>query len=388
MLAAAVAFERMVDGVDRAGAVELARFAVDGDRLLDLGDMLLWVVAVNVLLVADANDPPDADVLLSDLWRRARARAHATGSLFAVLAVNLWQGYAQWRSGRLDDALQSVADATEQIRTWGGPKIGDPFAAAFTAGIHLDRGDIEAAERTVVAARRLPRIGEGARHLRHAAARLRLAQGRPQAALDVLRADVGHFDIANPAWATWRHPAARALAALGRIDDALALADEQVTLLRRWGAPTALGPALRLAGELRGPEGVASLREAVDLLTPTRAALDLARARLALGQRHELEPAEAVPLLHAAAAGAGACGARPVVDAAVAAMAERGERLVRDDRSAGRGLTDRERKVLDLTANGLDVHQVAQRLFLTPGTVHSVLSDARAKTGQQHEALK
>ena len=54
MLAAALAFERMLDGVDRAGAVELARFALAGDRLLDSGDMLLWVVAVDVLLVADA----------------------------------------------------------------------------------------------------------------------------------------------------------------------------------------------------------------------------------------------------------------------------------------------------------------------------------------------
>ena len=160
MLAATLAFERMLDGVDRAGAVELARFSLAGDRLLDSGDMLLWVVAVDVLLVADAGS-------VGDLWRRARTRAHATGSLFAALAVNLWQGFAQWRSGRLDDALQSVGDATEQSRMWGSATVGDPFAAAFTAGIQLDRGDLDAAERTVAPARSLPRIGEGARQLRH-----------------------------------------------------------------------------------------------------------------------------------------------------------------------------------------------------------------------------
>jgi DNA-binding SARP family transcriptional activator/DNA-binding CsgD family transcriptional regulator len=380
MLAAALAFERMLDGVDRPGAVELARFSLAGDRLLDSGNMLLWVVAVDVLLVADA-DP-------GDLWRRARTRAHATGSLFAALAVNLWQGFAQWRSGRLDDALQSIGDATEQSRMWGSAAVGDPFAAAFTAGIQLDRGDLDAAERAMAKARTLPRVGEGARHLRQVTARLRLAQGRPEAALAELDADVGHFAIANPAWGPWRDPAARALAALGRGAEALALADEQVVLLRRWGARPALGAALQLAGELRGAAGLPLLREAVDLLGPTSAALDLARARLAVGRRPEVATEEAVSLLRAAAAGGRDCGAAPVVDAAVAALADRGERPAPNDHGAAARLTGRERRVLDLTTAGLDIRQVAQRLFLTPGTVHEVLTAVDAKTRGRDDALK
>jgi DNA-binding SARP family transcriptional activator/tetratricopeptide (TPR) repeat protein len=380
MLAAALAFERMLDGVDRPGAVDLARFSLAGDRLLDSGNMLLWVVAVDVLLVADA-DP-------GDLWRRARARAHATGSLFAALAVNLWQGFAQWRSGRLDDALQSIGDATEQSRMWGSAAVGDPFAAAFTAGIQLDRGDLDAAERAIAKARSLPRIGEGARHLRQVAARLRLAQGRPEAALAELDADVGHFAIANPAWAPWRDPAARALAALGRDEEALALADEQVSLLRSWGARPPLGAALQLAGELRGAAGIPLLREAVELLGPTSAALDLARARLALGRRPEVATEEAVPLLRAAAAVGRDCGAAPVLDAAVAALADLGERPEPDDHGAAARLTGRERRVLDLTTAGLDIRQVAQRLFLTPGAVHEVLTTVAAKTRGHDAALK
>jgi len=239
----------------------------------------------------------------------------------------------------------------------------------------------------VADARLLPRTGEGARQLRLATARLRLAQGRPESALEALDAKVGHFDIANPAWAPWRDPAARALAAIGRDDEALALADEQVALLRRWGAPSALGSALRLAGELRGPDGIPLLREAVDHLTPTSAALELARARLALGRRPELGPGDAIPLLRAAAAGARDCGARPVLDAAVAALADRGTREL-DGHASPIRLTGRERQVLDLTAAGLDVHQVAERLFLTPGTVHDVLAAAAAKTRGTDGALK
>jgi DNA-binding CsgD family transcriptional regulator len=364
---------RLLAGGARAGPVELARFSLAGDRLLDSGNMLLWVVAVDVLLVADAD--------LGDLFRRARTRAHATGSLFAALAVNLWQGFDQWRSGRLDDALQSIGDATEQSRMWGSAAVGEPFAAAFTAGIQLDRGDLDAAEVAVSSAGSLPTIGEGARQLALTTARLRLAQGRPEAALAALDADVGHFAIANPAWAPWRDTTARALAALGRDAQALAMADEQVGLLRRWGARSALGPALQLAGELRGAAGVSLLREAVDQLAPTSAALDLARARLALGRRPEVGSEEAVPLLRAASAAGRECGAAPLTQAAMAALADRGAPPEPDNHAAATRLTGRERRVLDLTAAGLDIRQVAQRLFLTPGTVHEVLTTVAMKTG-------
>ncbi len=371
MLAATLAFERLLEGADRAGAVEMARFALAEDRLLDAGNMLHWVVAVDVLLLADAD--------VADLWRRARVRAHAAGNLFAVLSINLWQGFAEWRSGRLDDALQWVDDATQQIRSWGGVEVGDPYAAAFTAGIQLDRGDVAAARRAVEDAGPMPRVGEGARLLRHATARLRLAEGRPAAALEVLATDVGHFDIANPAWAPWRHPAARALAALGRDEEAVDLADEQVSLLRTWGAPSSLGPALRLAGELRGADGVELLREAMDQLEPGAVALELARTRLALGRRAEVGHDEAVSLLRASAVGGRECGAGAVTDAALAALADRGEPPGPDDRGPA-PLTGRERQVLDLTAGGLDATGVAQRLFLTPGVVHAVLASATEKS--------
>jgi DNA-binding CsgD family transcriptional regulator len=36
----------------------------------------------------------------------------------------------------------------------------------------------------------------------------------------------------------------------------------------------------------------------------------------------------------------------------------------------------RERRVLDLSAAGLDVNEVAQALFLTPGTVRALLEAA------------
>ena len=139
MLAATLGYELLRDGEDRAGAVELARFALEGDRLLAVDNGLLWIVAANVLLLADED--------LGDFWDRALARAHATGGLFAALSVNLWRGFTQWRHGQLDDALQSLADATEQQRMWGISDVTATYAAAFTLGVLLDQGDLDGGER-------------------------------------------------------------------------------------------------------------------------------------------------------------------------------------------------------------------------------------------------
>jgi DNA-binding NarL/FixJ family response regulator len=178
--------------------------------------------------------------------------------------------------------------------------------------------------------------------------------------------------VDNPAWAPWRGLTARALHALGRFDEAIALAEEEVAQLRGWGAATSLGPALRLLGELRGATGTAELREAVELLSTTDSALELARARIALGRSPEVADQEALPLLESALRGARACGARRVARDAIEALVRRGH-APNEGEDAPTRLTTRQQRVTDLAASGLDVNEVAQRLFLTPGTVRAVL---------------
>lgn len=365
MLAAALGYELLRDGDDRARAIELSRFALDGDRLLAVDNGLLWIVAANVLLLADED--------LHDFWDRAMTRAHATGGLFAALSVNLWRGFTQYRHGQLDDALQSLTDATEQQRMWGMSDVSATYAAAFTLNVLQDQGDLPAAKAALDEARRLPWVGEGGRLLREAAARLQVEDGQTDAALDLLTVPADYPEVVNPAWAPWRGLKARALAALGKEGDAVELADEEVALLRRWGAASSLGASLRLRGELRGPAGTTDLREAVEVLTDSRSALESARARLSLGRLPEVGDAEAVSLLRSALDTARTCGARAVAGAAAAALVERGHAA--DDRAASSaaGLTSRQRRVSALAAAGLDVNEIAQRLFLTPGTVRTVL---------------
>ena len=365
MLAATLGYELLRDGEDRARAVELCRFALDGDRLLAVDNGLLWIVAANVLLLADED--------LHDFWDRALARAHATGGLFSALSVNLWRGFTQYRHGQLDDALQSLADATEQQRMWGISDVSATYAAAFTLNVLQDQGDLPAAKAALDEARRLPWVGEGGRLLREAAARLHVEDGQPDQALDLLTTPVDHPEVVNPAWAPWRGLKARALAALGREGEAIELADEEVALLRRWGAASSLGASLRLRGELRGDAGAADLREAVDVLSGSRSALESARARLSLGCSPEVADDEAVSLLRSALDTARTSGACAVAGAAAAALARRGHVAHDPADSAAAGLTGRQRRVSDLAAAGLDVNAIAQRLFLTPGTVRAVL---------------
>jgi hypothetical protein len=203
-------------------------------------------------------------------------------------------------------------------------------------------------------------------------ARLLVAEGRFADALARLEALPSPIPIANPVRNPWRSIRAGALHGLGRTPEALPLLADEVVLLRRWGAPSYLGAALRRHGELLGRGGVAQLREAVAVLTPTDAVVELARARCALGSSREVADAEAVPLLRAASEAAHAVAALGVRDRARAALRERGQPVDTRCDHVTRP-SDTERRILDLTAAGLGVREVAQQLFLTPATVQAVL---------------
>jgi tetratricopeptide (TPR) repeat protein len=291
------------------------------------------------------------------------------------MSVSLWEGYSLWRRGDLGEALGSFETALEQDRMWGGSGIGTVFTRSFLIGVHLDRGDVAAARTVADTALSEPLAADAGRMVRLAVAQLLVAEGRYDEAIATLDATTDVVGIVNPIWHPHRSLRAAALAGLGRAAKAVELAAEEVALLRRWGAPTYLGAGLRRLGELSGGAGLEHLREAVDVLAPTTAVLETARARLALGRSPDVADAEAVPLLQAAVSAARTCGAEGVRDAACAALAERGEPV---DLSCADVpvVSPTTRRILDLAATGLDVREVAQRLFLTPGTVRAVLEGA------------
>ncbi|TFV88988.1 helix-turn-helix domain-containing protein [Blastococcus sp. CT_GayMR20] len=354
----------MIEGTDRERAVELARFSLDEDRLWSVDNGLFWVVAALVRMVADDE--------LGDFWARARAQAHAQGSLFMAMSTSLWEGYWRWRRGELDEALACLTAALDQDRMWGGSGIGEPYTRSFQIGCHLDRGDVAAAREVADAALKGPAAGEGARLMEHAIARLLAVEGRPAEALAMLDAIPMPVPVRNPAWNPWLTTAAISLDRLGRTGEAVTLMQEEVDRLRRWGAPSYLGTALCGLGQLRRDDGLDDVREAVDVLTPTYAAVELARARCVLGSSPQVPDDEAVGLLHAALETALDRGAVGITRRARAALARRG-RPDESGRDAQRCPTSTERRIVELAAAGLGVRDVAQQLFLTPGTVQAVL---------------
>ena len=202
MLAATLSWEAATEGADREQAVELATFALHEDRLLAVDSGLFWVVAANARMLADDD--------LGDFWERVRAQAHARGSLFTALSVNLWQGLWQWRRGELAEAVACFEAMLEQDRMWGGSGTGRVYALSFLIAAHVDRGDLAAAARTADLALAASPAGEGGRLVRHAAARLRLAEGRWADALALVDRSAGAgAGGTNPAWNTAARPACR-----------------------------------------------------------------------------------------------------------------------------------------------------------------------------------
>ncbi|MGB8650703.1 MAG: hypothetical protein WCD35_08570, partial [Mycobacteriales bacterium] len=365
MLASTLAWEKTMAGVDRDVAIALARIATCDDRLFEVDNGLLWVVAANCQMLADDD--------LGDYWQRAQAAAHRRGSLFAALSTNLWRGFHEWRRGDLPEAIASIEAACEQQLMWQRARgVGTAYGDAFLARIHLDRGDVARARAVIDPALAEPFMGEGWRLVLEAEVAVLVAEGRHAEALAAFEAVVDPQGIVNPAWRPWRSLKASALQGLGRHDEAVRLVTEELELARRWGAPLTLGRTLRILGELRGGPGLELLREAVDVLAPTPFALELAKARFVLGSSSDVVDDEAEELLSLALQGAHACGAPGLRDAALAALTARGHDVEAPCDDLGM-LTTTERRILDLTSAGLDVREVAQQLFLTPGTVQAAL---------------
>src|SRR5213078_4550206 len=111
-------------------------------------------------------------------------------------------------------------------------------------------------------------------------ARLWILQGRTREGLAELLALGRRYEAIggrNPDVYSWRSQAALALLELGEREEARRLAAEEVELARQWGAPRALGKALRTAGLVeRGEGGLPLLREAADVLEDSPAGLELA----------------------------------------------------------------------------------------------------------------
>ena len=262
-----------------------------------------------------------------------------------------------------------------------------PLALSALVLARLDAGRGEQAEADIAAhgyAREIPAAGVFA-GLQHARGRVHAARGRPEhAGADYLAAgrSLLNAGVTTPAIVPWRSDAAVALAATGEHRRARALADEELSLARRLGAPRPLGLALRASGL------IAAVRDRVPLLLAAAEQLHVARcpterarvltelgmAELRCGRRDAGREhlREALDL-------ADRTGARALADRAHQELLVAGARPRRRRLSGREALTAAELRVARLAAHGRSNREIAGELFLAPKTVETHLRHAYAK---------
>jgi hypothetical protein len=180
------------------------------------------------------------------------------------------------RLGQLEDAAADGRLALD-FKLATSPPVAVAWAAAFCVDALTCLGRLDEAETVAAtaAAREPPAGWIHTLTFLQARGALRVAQHRPADALtDLLAAGAGWhaLGVDNPAIASWRSAAAAAHAALGRHDEALALAAEQLALARKASGPVTLGIALRAYARAApaGDDAKGPLSEAVGLLEDKR----------------------------------------------------------------------------------------------------------------------
>jgi DNA-binding CsgD family transcriptional regulator len=221
--------------------------------------------------------------------------------------------------------------------------------------------------------------------LRYASGVLRAAAGNHEAAIEELRScalDHPAYGGENPAMFPWRSAAALSLAELGRHGEAQTLASDEVQRAQSFGAPRAIGIALRVQALVRPQaQRSAGLEAALAVLADSPARLEQARVSVDLGATLRAagqRTAAREPLVEGLT-GAVRCGARALERRARAELAAIGVRP-RGIEGAGPGsLTPSERRVAEMAVDGGSNREIAQALFVTEKTVETHLGRAFRK---------
>jgi DNA-binding CsgD family transcriptional regulator len=378
---ATLAMEEILNVGSASAATDLAQRAIAAGLPADPHRGENWaLLALGALGVADGLDAAlqGADEIL--------AQARERGAALTVVTISSLRSLITLRQGDLPAAQADAQTAIELAPDLLGARfLVMAVSAAVLAGLD--------AEETPDSLRRLiERTGvrydsefTSSSQLRYASGVLRAAAGDHEAAIEELRGcalDDAAFGGENPAMLAWRSAAALSLAELGRHDEARALAADELDRARSFGAPRAIGIALR-AQALVGPpaDRLNGLSAALAVLAPSQARLEHARVLLDLGAAYRAagqRTAAREPLLEGLAIAA-RCGARALERRARVELAAIGVRPRTTDRSGADSLTPSERRVVELAAAGGTNRAIAQSLFVTEKTVETHLGRAFRK---------
>jgi DNA-binding CsgD family transcriptional regulator len=364
----------------RERAVELARRALASGNLLASGS-LAFLYAVATLFRSGL---PDEAV---PIFNQAVAQARRRGDIFNVAFLLMWRGVCHTDRGDLRAAVADLREAIE-LSVAHGMRVAWPYNIGYLAHALLELGEAEEAARVIDRGgfpEQLPPDDVQLIAFRLNRAHLRIETGSPERGVQELL-QVGEtvrlVPHDNPSSLPWRSWAAEGLRLLDRNVEARALAEEELALARRWGAPHAIGASLRVLGLVEGGKaGIGLLQEAVEVLAGTEAQLKYARALVDLGSalRRENQRTEARERLREGvdlAQRIGAFGLAGRGNEEIAATGARPRKILQTGLDA---LTTSERRVAHLAADGMSNKEIAQTLFVTIKTVEVHLSHAYRK---------
>ena len=336
-----------------------------------------FVMSAVVLAMADLDE-------VGPVYDEALAEAHRRGSVFGFASAKVFRTQAFLYRGELQEAEQDGREALDAWDAWH-LDLAAGWLTGFLGDTLVERGKLEEAK--AVLARGGFEDDPDSAHTHWylgSRARLLMAAGDYRRGLQETLAAGRSFESVggrNPAFLPWRSQAALALVQLGEADEARRLAFDELELARTWGAPRALGAALRVAGLTQGADGPHLLEEAVDVLEGSPARLEHAKARTELGAalRRRGRRSDAREHLRRAVELATLCGARPLAARAETELLATGARPRRVALSGPASLTPSERRVAEMAAAGLTNREIAQTLFITPKTVEVHLSSVYRK---------
>jgi DNA-binding CsgD family transcriptional regulator/tetratricopeptide (TPR) repeat protein len=366
-------------GASAAVTVPLARRALAGGTLLR--EQTAFVFPCIVLAQADRDE-------VLGVYEDALADAHRRGSTAAWAAAKVFRAQVFVLRGDLAEAEADAREALAAGKTWATTARFLGHSLAFLAAALMEQGKLDDSAAALAHAGIDDSFDSASMlYLPDSRARLRLLRGDLAGGLEEMLEAGRRFEELggrNPAFLAWRSQAALALLQLGKRDEAWPLASEELELARVWGAPRALGAALRAAGLVEGGQhGLVHLEEAVEVLKDSPAKLEHAKARTELGAalRRAKRRSEARDQLRHAVELATICGAVPLVQRAETELLATGARPRRIALSGLESLTPSERRVAEMAAAGHTNREVAQALFVTPKTVEVHLTSVYRKLG-------
>jgi DNA-binding CsgD family transcriptional regulator/tetratricopeptide (TPR) repeat protein len=322
-----------------------------------------------------------AERMVADAVEHLRRRPSVVGSARAYCA----RAFLHARRGALRDAIADAGAAAEAART--ASFIGLPVAISALVDALVEQGDLAEADAALADAEMAAEVPLTFLHSWVIASRagLRLAQDRVDEAIvefEELGRRVDRFRLSNPATVGYRSGMALALLRQGERERATGVAETELELARRWGAPRTTGVSLRVLGLCRGDSrGTELLRESVEVLAGSGARLEHARSLVELGAalRRAGTRAAAREPLHAGMELAHRCGAAPLVDRAREELLVTGARPRRIMRTGVDALTPSELRVVRMAAAGMTNREIAEALYVSTRTVEGHLTHAFQK---------